>query len=130
VSRSRKFGSESYADEHSDVDHAFQTLEQTINEASIAAAANPLSYTARHSIKENWASKVDELQKKIAKQLHNDDIKLEPNFEAVAAVLSKSKEVRDDWETNLGNFTLSYFNSLEYYMVTLTSRTRYPATCT
>jgi hypothetical protein len=87
-----------------------------LNEASKASAANPLSYTVRHSIKTEWTTKVEELQKKLAEQTHNPDIKLEPNWEANAAALKGEKDARDDWEQNLGDFTRRYFEALEYYM--------------
>jgi hypothetical protein len=75
-----------------------------------------LSYTARNSIKSSWKPKVEELQKQIAKQLYNDDIKLAPNWETNFAALSASKEVRDDWESNLGDFTRRYFEAIQYSM--------------
>jgi hypothetical protein len=75
-----------------------------------------LSYIARHSIKTEWTTKFEALQKKLAVQLHNDEIKLEPNWEANFAALKSGKDVRDDWESNLGDFTRRYFEALEYYM--------------
>jgi hypothetical protein len=89
---------------------------KAINETGKTAANNPLSYTARHSIKTEWTPKFDALQKKLATQLHNDEIKLEPNWEANFAALKSGKDVRDDWEGNLGDFTRRYFEALEYYM--------------
>ncbi|KAF2427367.1 hypothetical protein EJ08DRAFT_671672 [Tothia fuscella] len=100
----------------SNINYALSELPKAINDASIAAGNNPLPYFARHSIKEDYTGKIEELRKKIAKQLHNDDIKLEPNFEATAAALKKDKEARDDWPTNIGGFIYSYFESVEYYM--------------
>ena len=50
-----------------------------------------------------------------------DEVTLNANFEANFAALEaarkvKDSSVRDDWEANLGGFTLQYFEGLAYQM--------------
>jgi hypothetical protein len=95
--------------------HALQYIEKALN-AAASADAGALNYTARNSIKQDWEPQLQQLQKDIAEQLHNNDIKLSPNFEAVAEKLKTGKDVRDDWSENLGSFTKKYFESLLYFL--------------
>jgi hypothetical protein len=48
---------------------------------------------------------------KARKALQNPELKFEPGFDAMGAMLKKGKDCRDDWERNLGNFTVKYFES-------------------
>jgi hypothetical protein len=87
-------------------------LEDALNNASKADSPDSLSYTARNSIKQNYLPEIDAIQKKIAEQLHNKDIKLTPNFEEVAAALRKDKNSDSRWESNLGSYMKSYFEAI------------------
>jgi hypothetical protein len=98
------------------ISNALEKLEETINDASVATGNEVLPYIARDNIKKEWTPKADQLQKDIAEQLHNPDIVLSPNFEANAEALKASKDARDDWHTNLGDFTYRYFENLLYYL--------------
>lgn len=93
-----------------------QSLEKTINAAPQQDGTSPLPYAARHSIKTDYTAKVDELLEKARKQLENQEFKFEPDFEVVAAKLKGGKDVRDDWENNIGSFVLEYFSSLVSYL--------------
>ena len=48
---------------------------------------------------------------KVRTILQNPKFELDPDFDALGAKLKGGKDVRDDWETNLGSFALSYFES-------------------
>jgi hypothetical protein len=99
------------------IDNALEYIEKALNTAAESSnGAGVLSYAARNSIKQEWAPDAEKLQKDIAEQTHNADIKLNPNFEAVAEKLKTGKDVRDDWQQNLGSFTKKYFESLLYYL--------------
>ncbi|KIW02699.1 uncharacterized protein PV09_06137 [Verruconis gallopava] len=97
------------------VDNALEHLENALNEAA-PADSSELSYTARNSIKRDWDKDAETLRKDIAEQVHNDNIKLNPNFAAVVEKLKTGKDVRDDWAANLGAFTKKYFESVAYYL--------------
>lgn len=43
--------------------------------------------------------------------LQNPELKFEPDFDSLGAMLKKGKDVRDDWERNLGNFAVKYYES-------------------
>ena len=88
-----------------------QDLDKALSEAPQPAGASPLSYAARHSIKTDYDTKIDAMTENVRKVLQNDSFKLEPDFEALGAGLKGGKDVRDDWETNLGSFAKSYFES-------------------
>lgn len=44
-------------------------------------------------------------------QLKNPKLEFEPGFEALGKALKEGKDVRDDWESNLGDFAVKYFDS-------------------
>jgi hypothetical protein len=99
------------------VDNALEYIEKALNAAAASSdGAGVLNYTARNSVKQEWEPHAEQLQKDIAEQTHNADIKLNPNFEAVAAKLKTGKDVRDDWPQNLGGFMKKYFESLLYFL--------------
>lgn len=97
------------------ISRALDDLAQRLNEASVAANKEALPYSVRDSIKKEYTGKIDEIQKGIAEQLHNPEVKLNPNFEANSAALNASKDARDDWQTNLGDFTRRYFDNFLYH---------------
>jgi hypothetical protein len=98
------------------IQNALEKIEECLNEASIAAGTEVLPYLTRDNIKKEYTPKAEQLQKDIAEQLHNPDIVLNPNFEANAEALKASKDARDDWQTNLGDFTRRYFDNCLWYM--------------
>jgi hypothetical protein len=73
--------------------------------------APALSYIARHSIKTDYEVQSAALLEKARKALHNPKFEFDPGFEAQGLMLKGNKDARDDWETNLGSFVLSYFES-------------------
>ena len=94
-------------------------FQKALNAAPTPPSANnvSMSYAARTSVKKDWDSKIEELQKKIGALLEMPDIKLEPNFESNFAVIKakageKKSGVREDWEYYLGSFTYQYFEGL------------------
>jgi hypothetical protein len=95
--------------------NAFEHLAKALS-AAASPASDVLDYAARNSIKQGWDEHVEKLQKDIADQLHNPDIKLNPNFEQVAQKLKASKNASKDWSQNLGNFAKEYFASVLSWM--------------
>ncbi|KAJ0386655.1 hypothetical protein COL922a_003888 [Colletotrichum nupharicola] len=106
------------------VDYAIdsQGLLKALNEAPPAPGAEAaMSYAARTSVRQEYDEKIEETRKKLGDMLEKPDIVLVPNFETnFAKIMEESKkkksEVRDDWESNLGNFTRMYFEGLVYQM--------------
>jgi hypothetical protein len=98
-------------------DAAYQ-LPEAVSEAPQPQGAPSLSYAARHSIQTDYDAKIGEILEKASKALQNPGLKFEPGFEELGAMLKKDKDVRDDWERNLGNFATLYYESfasaLEY----------------
>ncbi|KAJ3037525.1 hypothetical protein HDV00_001638 [Rhizophlyctis rosea] len=97
--------------------YALEKLEAALNDASKATNPTSLSYRVRLGIERDWTQKFDALKASLVAQTHNDSLELVPNFEANAEALKNGgKDVRDDWETNLGDFTRQYFEGLEWIM--------------
>lgn len=94
------------------INDALSKLGEALNEAS---SADSMSYIARNSIKQEWDSKVEELQKGIAEQLHNPNVKLTPNWEANFAAMKNAKDVGySEWQSRFGDFTNRYFEALRW----------------
>lgn len=93
------------------IDQCLDSLPEVINKAPQPAGAPSLSFASRHAIKADYAANVDSMLEKARKLLENSDLKFEPGFEENSKLLQGGKDVRDDWETNLGRFTLGYFES-------------------
>ncbi|KFY21556.1 hypothetical protein V493_07293 [Pseudogymnoascus sp. VKM F-4281 (FW-2241)] len=91
------------------IDQAGQKLAETISAAPQPQGASPLSYTARHCIKTEYTEKIGPYLEQARKALQNDKFAFDPSWEQLAAALKSGKDVRDDWETNIGNFATSYF---------------------
>jgi hypothetical protein len=93
-----------------------------LNAASLVKAdASALSFTVRTGISSEYKPKIDATRKKIAEMTSRADFKLEPGFEgAFEKLMAESKvkgtSLRDDWQVNLGSFTLKYFEGLAYQM--------------
>ncbi|KAH6650423.1 hypothetical protein F5144DRAFT_44443 [Chaetomium tenue] len=78
----------------------------------------PLSFVARTAIRADYDPKIAEVRAQIAALLGKsaEEVTLNPNFEANFAALKADSSVRDDWQGNLGSFTLLYFEGLAYQM--------------
>ncbi|KAN0116896.1 hypothetical protein V8E51_002873 [Hyaloscypha variabilis] len=86
-----------------------QKIAEALSAAPQPEGASTLSYAARHSIKTEYTSKIVPVLEKAQKLLQNPKLEFQPGFEALGAKLKSGKDVRDDWETNLGNFATKYF---------------------
>lgn len=104
------------------IDYCLQdsTLLPALNAAPRDA---PLSFTARANIRAEYDAKVGEARKQIAELLGKgeDEITLNPNFEANFAALSAAAEagntdLQRNWQESLGSWTLRYFEALAYQM--------------
>ncbi|CZR61867.1 uncharacterized protein PAC_11764 [Phialocephala subalpina] len=96
----------------SNISYVAQDLDKALSSAPQPSGAPTLSYAARHSIKTDYEPKISGMLEKVRTILKNPAFKLEPNFDALGAGLKGGKDVRDDWETNLGSFALKYFEAL------------------
>lgn len=83
----------------------------------------PLSFVVRQGIRQDYDPKIGEVRAKLAELLgkSEDAITLTPNFDANFAKLAEAHKggkssVRDDWQTNLADFTFRYFDALVYQM--------------
>jgi hypothetical protein len=95
----------------SNINDVAQKLADTLSTAPQPEGASILSYNARHSIKTEYDGEITPLLEKARTALQNPEFQFEPGFEAIGEMLKNSKEVRDDWQTNLGSFAKSYFES-------------------
>jgi hypothetical protein len=95
----------------SNISYVAQNLDDALSAAPQPEGASPLSYAARHSIKSDYESQILPILEKSRKALQNPALKFEPDFEALGAKLKTGKDVRDDWEKNLGSFAISYYES-------------------
>lgn len=92
------------------ISEALANLSGALNDVS---SSESLSYVARNSIKQDWDSKVEDLQKGIAEQLHNPDIELVTNWETNFAAMKNAKDVGyTEWQSRFGDFTNRYFEAL------------------
>ncbi|CAK7237013.1 hypothetical protein SBRCBS47491_009832 [Sporothrix bragantina] len=94
---------------------------KALNEAPPAPGADApkLSFAARTGIRDDYESKAEEIRGKFVKMLGREDIKLEPNFEELYAVLSKPENVKivgDDYEGRMGFLLREYFDGVAYQM--------------
>lgn len=90
------------------ISHVGQEIAKALNDAPQQEGASPLSYAARHSVKTDYTTKIVAVLEKARTLLQNPKLEFQPNFEALAAKLKGGKDVRDDWETNLGDFAKKY----------------------
>ncbi|KAG4430519.1 hypothetical protein IFR05_014005 [Cadophora sp. M221] len=93
------------------VNNVAQNLPEALSAAPQPDNAPSLSYAARHSVKTEYTPKIAELLEKAQKYLQNPKLEFQPEFDAVGAKLKASKDVRTDWEANLGGFSFSYLES-------------------
>jgi hypothetical protein len=90
-----------------------QQLAETLTQAPQPDGASTLSYAARHSIKTDYTASINDVLEKVRTILQNPEFKFEPEYEALSEKLKASKDVRDDWQTNLGSFAKSYYESFQ-----------------
>ncbi|KAI5457675.1 hypothetical protein BGZ63DRAFT_393465 [Mariannaea sp. PMI_226] len=92
-------------------------MEKSNLQKALDAAPNskPLNHTARVGIKDDYEPKIAAAQAELNKYL-GKEITFDPNFEDTWAKLSASKDTRDDYPTNLGNFALKYLEGLNWYL--------------
>lgn len=98
--------------------------EDALTKALDAAPTDaPMSYTVRNGIRTDYEPKIAGVRKQIADMLGKgeDAVTLNANFEANfakldAALKGGDTSVRDDWQRNLADFTLRYFDALAYQM--------------
>ncbi|PVH78322.1 hypothetical protein DL98DRAFT_550165 [Cadophora sp. DSE1049] len=93
------------------ISNVAEKLAETLSTAPQPSGAPPLSYAARHSIKSDYEPKIAAVLETARKSLQNPKLEFQPDFDALGEKLKGGKDVRDDWETNLGGFALSYFES-------------------
>jgi hypothetical protein len=93
----------------SNINDVGQKIAEALSAAPQPEGASTLSYAARHSIKTEYTTKIVPVLEKAQKLLQNPKLEFQPNFEALGAKLKGGKDVRDDWETNLGSFAFKYF---------------------
>lgn len=86
-----------------------QKIDEALSAAPQPEGASTLSYAARHSIKTEYTEKITPVLTKAQTLLQNPKLEFQPNFEALGEKLKGGKDVRDDWERNLGNFATSYY---------------------
>jgi hypothetical protein len=97
----------------SNITHAGEALADAVSKAPQPEGAPSLSFKARASIKADYDSQIVEILEKCQKLLENPKLKFEPGFEDLGKGLKDGKDVRDDWETNLGAFARGYYESFK-----------------
>ena len=104
------------------IDHACQQ-DQLFPALNAAAPGDdkPMNFVVRTFIRANYDPKIAATQAKIGALVEKPDIKLVPNFEDTFAKLEaaskvKGNDVRDDWQENLGEFAIKYFEGLAWQM--------------
>lgn len=93
------------------VDHALGELADVVSHAPQPENAPKLSFAARHAVAKDYDTSIEPVLEKARKALQNPALKFEPDFEAVGKMLKGGADVRDDWERNLGSFTVKYYES-------------------
>jgi hypothetical protein len=93
------------------VNDALYEIAKVVSEAPQPEGAPKLSFAARHSVATNYEPEIGELLQKARTALQNPKLEFEPDFDALGAMLKNGKDVRDDWERNLGNFAKLYYES-------------------
>ena len=95
------------------VDSVAENLADAVSKAPQPPGAPSLSFAARTSITKDYETQIAEVLEKCQNLLQNPNLKFEPDFDALGAALRSGKDVRDDWERNLGSFALAYYQSLQ-----------------
>jgi hypothetical protein len=93
------------------ISHVGEKIAEALSTAPQPEGASTLSYAARHSIKTEYTTKIIPMLEKARTLLQNPKLEFQPGFEALGEKLKNGKDVRDDWETNLGDFARKYYES-------------------
>jgi hypothetical protein len=93
------------------VNDALYEVAKVISEAPQPEGAPKLSFAARHSIATDYEPNIGEVLENARKALQNPKLEFDPDFEGLGAMLKGGKDVRDDWERNLGSFAVKYYES-------------------
>jgi hypothetical protein len=93
------------------VNDALYEVAKVISEAPQLEGAPKLSFAARHSIATDYEPAIGAVLEAARKALQNPKLEFDPDFEGLGAMLKGGKDVRDDWERNLGNFAVKYYES-------------------
>ncbi|RDW69990.1 hypothetical protein BP5796_08387 [Coleophoma crateriformis] len=92
------------------ISDAAAELSHVLSSAPQSGKASALSFLCRHSIKTDYDAKINRTLQNARIALLNAELTFEPEFEDNAAKLKGSKDVRSDWESNLGDWTRQYFD--------------------
>lgn len=95
------------------INNVAENLADAVSKAPQPQGAPSLSFAARASIAKDYEKQVVEVLGKCQSLLQNPNFKFEPCFDVLGAVLKNGKNVREDWERNLGSFALEYYRSLQ-----------------
>ncbi|KAF5367951.1 hypothetical protein D9758_004511 [Tetrapyrgos nigripes] len=76
------------------------------------APRDGLSLRAKHSIDEDYDSKIDDLKEELGGMIGVPDVVLDPNWDENFKAL-KAKSSSNDWEQNLGRTIYSYFEGFK-----------------
>lgn len=95
------------------ISNVAENLADAVSKAPQPAGAPSLSFAARAGVKKDYDEKIGDILEKCQKILQNPNLKFEPDFDALGAALKGGKDVRDDWERNLGSFALAYYESFK-----------------
>jgi hypothetical protein len=93
------------------VNDALYEVAKVISQAPQPEGAPKLSFAARHSIATDYEPAIGAVLETARKALQNPKLEFDPDFEGLGAMLKGGKDVRDDWERNLGNFAVKYYES-------------------
>jgi hypothetical protein len=93
------------------VNDALYEVAKVISEAPQPEGAPKLSFAARHSIATDYEPAIGAVLEAARKALQNPKLEFDPDFEGLGAMLKGGKDVRDDWERNLGSFAVKYYES-------------------
>lgn len=93
-----------------------QKLRDALNSAP-APGGPGLSFAAKASIRNDYDPEIENIRKRIAGIIKKDDIKLNPNWESCFTALKAArdggnKDLREDWETQLGSMHKLYFEGV------------------
>lgn len=84
------------------------------NAATAGGNANAFNLTARNAVRQEYDPKIEEVRSAIRKAVNMPDLVLNPNFDANAKELAKSKEhLEAGYDARIGFIALEYFESLK-----------------
>lgn len=93
------------------INDAAENLPEVVSQAPQPTGAPSLSFAARHAIKTDYDSSIEEILSNCSKILQNPKLTFEPGFEELGVKLKTGKDVDNNWERNLGDFAKKYYES-------------------